>query len=312
MSGLVEGKVAIVTGAGRGIGRQHALMLASEGAHVVVNDLGADMAGTGADPGPAEGVVAEIEASGGHAVINGSNVSDFDAAGEMIEQAVETFGRLDIVVNNAGILRDRMLFNMNESDWDEVIAVHLKGTFAPTHHAARYWRARSKAGEAVEGRVINTSSPSGVYGNVGQSNYGAAKAGIAAFTVIAAQELVRFGVTVNGLAPTALSRMTEQFNVDDDGTVPEEVQRSQDPRWISVIVAWLCSDEARSVTGRIFDVRGNTLGISEGWHLGPTVTQPDDPSKLGPLVAQLMADARPNASMSGRDHQGPGFPPSQI
>src|SRR5712691_4855206 len=208
MSNL-EGKVAIVTGAGRGIGREHALALSRAGASVVVNDLGATLAGEGADATPAQQVVAEIEAAGGAAVANSDDVADFAGAERMVRQAIDSFGRLDILVNNAGITRDRMLVNMSEDEWDSVVAVHLKGHFAPTRHAAAYWRERSKAGEDVRARVINTSSPSGVFGNVGQANYGAAKAGIVGFTLIAAQELQRYGVTVNCLAPNARTRMTE-------------------------------------------------------------------------------------------------------
>src|SRR6266498_1939670 len=205
----LDGKVAIVTGAGRGIGREHALALAEAGAKVVVNDLGATLAGEGADATPAQQVVEEIEGQGRLAVANGDDVADFAGAERLIRQALDTYGRLDILVNNAGITRDRMLVNMSEEEWDSVLRVHLKGHFAPTHHAAAYWRERAKAGDEVRARVINTSSPSGVFGNVGQANYGAAKAGIAGFTLIVAQELQRYGVTVNCLAPNARTRMTE-------------------------------------------------------------------------------------------------------
>src|SRR5437016_11083406 len=205
----LDGKVAVVTGAGRGIGREHAIALAEAGAKIVVNDLGASLAGEGADTGPADDVVREIEALGGEAVANGENVADFAGAKRLIDRAIERLGRLDILVNNAGILRDRMLVNMEEHEWDAVVEVHLKGHFAPTRHAAAHWRERSKAGDEVRARVINTSSPSGVFGNVGQANYGAAKAGIAGFTLIAAQELGRYGVTVNCIAPNARTRMTE-------------------------------------------------------------------------------------------------------
>ena len=207
----LDGKVAIVTGAGRGIGRDHALALAKAGAKIVVNDLGGSTAGEGSDATPAQSVADEIKAAGGEATANTDNVADFSGAESMVKQAVADFGRLDILVNNAGILRDRMLVSMTEAEWDAVIAVHLKGHFAPTHHAATYWRAQSKEGNQIHGRVINTSSPSGVFGNVGQSNYGAAKAGIAAFTIITAQELGRYGVTVNCLAPNARTRMTEDI-----------------------------------------------------------------------------------------------------
>src|SRR5436305_9989348 len=219
----LAGKVAIVTGAGRGIGRCHALALAAAGAKLVVNDLGGSVAGEGADPTHAQQVVAEIEAAAGEAVADGANVADFAGAGRLVQHALDAFGRLDILVNNAGITRDRMLVNMTEDEWDAVISVHLKGHFAPTHHAAAYWRERSKAGDEVRARVINTSSPSGVFGNVGQANYGAAKAGIAAFTIIAAQELERYGVTVNCIAPNARTRMTAgTFDLPpaDDGYDP--------------------------------------------------------------------------------------------
>src|SRR5438477_11828319 len=214
----LSGKVAIVTGAGRGIGREHALGSARAGAKLVVNDLGASLAGEGASEGPAHDVVREIEALGGEAIANGENVADFAGAGRMVQTAIERFGRLDILVNNAGILRDRMLVNMDEQEWDAVLAVHLKGHFAPTRHAAAHWRERSKSGEDVRAREVNTSSPSGVFGNVGQANYGAAKAGIAGFTLIVAQELGRYGVTVNCLAPNARTRMTEAtFDISGPG-----------------------------------------------------------------------------------------------
>ena len=298
MSGICEGRVAVITGAGRGIGREHALMLAGQGAKIVVNDLGGSMDGTGKGEGPAHDVVAEIEAMGGEAVANGDDVSDFEGAGRLIQQAIDHFGRLDILINNAGILRDRMLTNMSEAEWDAVIKVHLKGTFGPTRHAAAYWRERVKAGEDNDARVINTSSASGIYGNVGQTNYGAAKAGIAAFTIIASQELGRYGITVNAIAPAALTRMTEGLGM---GQASEEIKEQMSPRWIAPIVTWLASPESKDVTGRVFDVSGRALSVAEGWHIGPSVTPSDDPTELGPLVAELMSKARPNADMSGRD-----------
>jgi len=310
MSKLLEGKVALVTGSGRGIGREHALMLAENGAAVVVNDLGGDEHGGGGDTTPAMDVVKEIEAMGGRAAVNGGNVADFDQAKAMIDQAIETFGDINIVINNAGILRDRMMFSITESDWDAVMAVHLKGTFGPSHHAANYWRNKAKAGEEVYGRIINTSSPSGIYGNVGQTNYGAAKAGIAAFTVIAAQELVKYGVTVNALAPTAFTRMTAPLMGGADA--PDNLKDAISPRWIAVTATWLASPEAAKVTGRVFDIRGENLGIAEGWHLGPVAKQTDDPADLGPVMAELMSKARLNADMSGTDHEGPGFPGHEI
>ena len=298
MTGLCEGRVCIVTGAGRGIGREHALMLAAEGARVVVNDLGGSASGEGADAGPAQQVVDEIVAAGGQAVANTDDVSDWAGAERLIAQAVDTFGRLDVLVNNAGILRDRMLANMSEAEWDAVVKVHLKGTAGPSHFAAAHWRDRSKAGEEVKGRIINTTSPSGIYGNIGQTNYGAAKAGIASFTIIAADELVRYGVTVNAIAPGAMTRLTAGLS---GAPVSDEVQEAMSPRWIAPIVTWLASEESGAVTGRVFDVMGDMLAVAEGWHRGPQVTQSQDPSDVGPLVEQLMAQARPNADMMGAD-----------
>jgi NAD(P)-dependent dehydrogenase (short-subunit alcohol dehydrogenase family) len=310
MTGICDGRVAIVTGAGRGIGREHAIMLAGQGAKVVVNDLGASPAGTGADAGPANEVVAEILAMGGEAVVNGADISDMDQAKALVDQAVSEFGTLDIVINNAGILRDRMIFSMSEDDWDSIMKVHLKGTFATTHYASVYWREKVKAGGTVDARVINTASPSGIYGNVGQTNYGAAKAGIAAFTVIAAMELVRYGVTVNCIAPGAITRLTSGLM----GAAADnpELAEAMSPRWIALVATWLSSPEGRNVTGRIFDVRGKQLAIAEGWHIGPTAEQPDDPTALGPVVADLMARARLNADMNGTDAEGPGRPGSTI
>ena len=310
MSKLVEGRVAIVTGGGRGIGREHALALAAHGAKVVVNDLGGAPDGTGADLTPAQQVAEEIKAMGGEAVVNGDDVSDFEGARRMVQQAVDTFGDLHILINNAGILRDRMIFSMSEADWDAVVKVHLKGTFAPTHHAAVYWREQSKAGKTVVGRIINTSSPSGIYGNVGQTNYGAAKAGIASFSQIAAMELVRYGVTVNCIAPGALTRLTQ--NLMGMAQSNPELEDKMSPRWIANVAVWLCSDAAANVTGRVFDVQGQRVGIAEGWHLGPQAEQPDDPSQLTPIIAGLMAQARLNADMSGRDAEGPGRPAKSI
>jgi NAD(P)-dependent dehydrogenase (short-subunit alcohol dehydrogenase family) len=297
MARLCEGRVCIVTGAGRGIGREHALLLAAHGASVVVNDLGGSMSGEGASTGPAQEVADEIVAAGGQAVANTDDISDWDGAGRLVAQAIDTFGKLDVLVNNAGILRDRMLVNMTEAEWDAVINVHLKGTAAPSHHAANHWRQRSKDGEEVHGRIINTSSPSGIYGNPGQTNYGAAKAGIAAFTIIASMELARYGVTVNAIAPAALTRMTENLGM---GQAPDEVKEQMAPRWIAPIVCWLASEESASVTGRVFDVSGRALSVSEGWHRGPTTEPLLDPEALGPRVIDIVEQARANADMSGR------------
>ena len=299
MTKLQEGRVAIVTGAGRGIGREHSLLLAHHGAAVVVNDLGGSMDGEGADKGPAQQVVDEIEAMGGKAVANTDDISDFAGAKRLVDQAVDTFGGLDILINNAGILRDRMLTNMSEEEWDAVIKVHLKGTFGPSRHAAAYWRDRSKAGDTNDARIINTSSPSGIYGNVGQTNYGAAKMGIAAFTIIAAKELGRYGVTVNAIAPAALTRMTEGLGM---GNAPEEIKEQMSPAHIAPVVCWLASPEAAHVTGRVFDVSGRMLSVSESWHRGPSIENPtDDLSVLGPQITEIVAKARPNANMQGYD-----------
>ena len=305
MARLCEGRVAVVTGAGRGIGREHALMLAEHGARVVVNDLGGARDGEGADVGPAQAVVDEIVAAGGEAIANTDDVSSFSGAENMIDSAIDQWGRLDVLLNNAGILRDRMLANMTEAEWDAVIAVHLKGTFAPAQVAAAHWRERSKAGEDVHGRLINTTSVSGIYGNPGQTNYGAAKAGIAAFTIISAMELSRYGVTCNAIAPGALTRMTEDLGM---GQLEGEAKEAMSPRWIAPIGTWLASEESAPVTGRIFEASGRVLAIAEAWTRGPSVEPIDDPTRLGPVVQQLMADARPNSDMQGQPATGPGRP----
>ncbi len=298
MTGLCEGRVCIVTGGARGIGREHSLMLAAHGAKVVVNDLGGEMDGTGRSSGPAQEVVDEILAAGGEAVANGEDVSDWEGAQRMINQAIETFGGLDVLVNNAGILRDRMLVNMTEEEWDAVIKVHLKGTFAPSRWAAAYWRERAKAGEQNDARVINTTSVSGIYGNEGQTNYGSAKMGIAGFTFIASLELARYGVTVNAIAPGAITRLTEGLGM---GQLDGEARDSMSPRWIAPICTWLASSESAGVTGRVFESSGRLLAIAEGWHRGPAADAVDDPNAIGPLVAELVAKARPPADMNGAD-----------
>ncbi len=302
MSKLCEGRIAIVTGAGRGIGREHALMLAYHGAKVVVNDLGGNVDGSGGDLSPAQTVVEEIKAFGGEAVANGDSVSSWEGAQRLINTAVETFGDLHAVVNNAGILRDRVLANMTEEEWDSVINVHLKGTFAPSRWAAAYWREQHKAGKPVSGRIINTTSVSGIYGNPGQTNYGAAKAGIASFTNIAAMELARYNVTVNAVAPVALTRMTEGL-----GPAPEtdEEREARSPRWIAPVVTWLASEESAGITGRVIEASGQTLAIAEGWVRGPRHTPIDDPTQIGDVIKQLAAEARKNSGMNG----APGGPP---
>jgi NAD(P)-dependent dehydrogenase (short-subunit alcohol dehydrogenase family) len=302
VAGLCEGRVVIVTGAGRGIGRGHAIEFARQAAKVVVNDLGAEVDGKGGSTGPAGEVVDEIRAMGGEAVANGDDVSDWAGAERLINTAIETFGRLDVLVNNAGILRDRMLVNMTEEEWDAVIRVHLRGTFGPTHFAARYWRDRVKAGETNDARIINTTSSSGIYGNAGQTNYGAAKAGIAAFTVISAKELGRYGITVNAVAPGALTRMTENLGRPAATAGREsELFDARHPDNIAPLVVWLGSPEAKAVTGRVFNVAGGYISVAEGWHAGPGVDKGDrwEPSELGSVIPDLVAQAAPNADMSG-------------
>ena len=297
MAGLCEGRVAIITGAARGVGRQHALQLAKAGAKVVVNDLGAGVDGKGADESPAQQVVDEIKATGGEAIVNGDDVSNFDGAKNMVDTAINTFGKLDVLVNNAGILRDRMLVNMTEDEWDAVIQVHLKGTFAPSRHAASYWRAMSKQnddGKPVMGRIINTSSTSGIYGNVGQTNYGAAKAGIAAFTIIAARELGRIGVTVNAISPSAYTRMTDNLR-----EYTEEDKQVRDPSWVSPTIVYLASEEAQDISGRVIQAGAGMVAVCEGWRRGAEVDQMDDPSALGPKIREMISQSRKNSGMDG-------------
>ena len=300
----LRGKAAIVTGAGRGIGRAHALALAAAGASVVVNDLGAALSGEGSDVSPAEEVAQEIRATGGAAVANGENVADYAAAGRLVAQAIDQFGRLDILVNNAGILRDRMLVNMSEAEWDAVIDVHLKGHFCPTQHAAAYWRERAKAGDEVHGRVINTASPSGVFGNIGQANYGAAKAGIAGFTIIVAQELHRYGVTVNCVAPNARTRMTEEtFEM----SAPAGGWDPLDPANMSVVVVALCADDAQQITGQVFHVWGGAVNALRGWSAGELFDAPTgwtSDALLGELLARYPDGAAPPGMIAGMQSAG--------
>ena len=263
-------------------------MLAEHGAHVVVNDLGGGRDGSGADAGPAQEVVDEITAKGGAAVANTDDISTWDGGERVVQQAIEVFGRLDVLVNNAGILRDRMIFTMTEEEWDAVIKVHLKGTFAPTRHATAYWRERSKAGDTIDARVINTTSVSGIYANPGQSNYAAAKAGIAAFTQVIAQELVRYGVTANCIAPGALTRLTADLD-----TVTDEIMGSFSPAAVAPVITWLASADSADVTGQVIESTGMLLGVAEGWHRGPKVDPVLSPSEVGPLVRKLVAEARP-------------------
>ena len=297
MTGICEGRVAIVTGAGRGLGREHALELARQGAKVVVNDLGTTLNGVLEASGPAHDVVALIRAEGGEAVANGADVADFDQAAGLVRQAIETFGRLDILVNNAGFVRDRMLVNTSEEEWDAVIRVHLKGHFAPLRHAAEYWRGEAKAGRTPDARVINTSSGAGLQGSVGQASYSAAKAGIAGLTLVAAHELGRYGVTVNAIAPSARTRMTEGA-FSEAMAVPESGFDSMNPANVSPIVAWLASGSSAAVTGRVIEIEGGRICIEEGWNHGPAIDAGErwDAVAAGEAIEKLLVDAaRPEA-----------------
>lgn len=292
MTKLCEGRVAIVTGAGRGIGRAHALELARQGAKVVVNDLGASNAGEGKDEGPANEVVALIEEMGGEAVVNGADVADWEASKQLVQQAIDTFGRLDIVVNNAGFVRDQMFVNADEQSWDAVIRVHLKGHFCVARHAAAYWREQSKKGEKVEGRIINTSSGAGVLGSVGQAAYSAAKAGIATLTLVQAAELRRYGVTANAICPIARTRMTEAV-FGETMKKPEDGFDVNAPENVSPFVAWLASPESASVTGRVFEVFGGTITVFDGYRRDQTVDigRRWEPSEITAAMSDLMSKA---------------------
>ncbi len=292
MSKLCQGRVVIVTGAGRGIGRGHALEFARQGARVVVNDLGAEADGRGSSLGPAGEVVEDIVATGGEAVTNGDDVADWQGAGRLVQTALDRFGQLDVVVNNAGFLRDRMFVSATEDEWDAVLRVHLKGHFCVSRHACEHWRSQSKAGEPVDARIINTSSGAGLQGSVGQSAYSAAKGGIASLTLVQAAELGRYGVTSNAIAPAARTRMTEA--IFSDMAAPEDESFDENaPENVAPLVVWLGSPESRDVTGRVFEVKGGMIGISDGWRNGPSIDRGArwEPDEIGPAVAELLAKA---------------------
>ncbi|MFM8302973.1 MAG: SDR family oxidoreductase [Actinomycetota bacterium] len=293
--GLFDGKVAIVTGAGRGIGREEALLLAKEGASVVVNDLGGARTGEGSDVGPAQQVVDEIVAAGGTAVANTNDCSSWTGAEEMVNQAIETFGSLDVLVNNAGILRDKMSFNMTEEEWDAVIKVHLKGHFAPSRFAAAYWRQKSKdTGESVNAKIVNTASESGLYANAGQANYAAAKAGIASMSIVLARELARFGVRVNCIAPVALTRLTEDLM--GGGERNEEIAAKLAPENIAAGVCWLASDLSEGVNGQVLKIQGGVAQIVQGWRPITQITS-DETWTIEAIAAQrdaLFAKSSPD------------------
>ncbi|MCA9565718.1 MAG: SDR family oxidoreductase [Myxococcales bacterium] len=292
MSKLCEGRVVVVTGAGQGIGREHALAFAAEGAKVVVNDIGASLDGSERQGGAAQAVVDEILASGGTAVANTDDIADWAGAESLIQQAVSEFGDLHVVVNNAGILRDRMFVSSTESEWDAVLRVHLKGHVATARHAAAYWRQQTKAGNTVTGRIINTSSGAGLQGSVGQAAYSTAKAGIAALTLVQAAELGSYGVTANAIAPAARTRMTEAVFADMMAK-PEGGFDAMDPANVSPLVVWLGSVESADVTGRVFEVQGGQITLSDGWRPGSTVDQQAkwEPAELAPVIKRLISDA---------------------
>ena len=294
--GICDGRVVIVTGAGRGIGREHALAFAAEGAKVVVNDLGAGIDGTDVGEHPAEQVVAEIKAAGGEAVVNGNDISSWDGAKELVRQAIDTFGGLDVLVNNAGFLRDKMLVGMSEEEWDKVTTVHLKGHYAPLRHAAEYWRAESKAGRPRAARVINTSSGAGLFGSVGQGNYATAKAGIALLTIQTAAEMKGYGVTANAIAPSARTRMTTsagdamaaQMAAPADGSFDV-----MDPANVSPLVVWLGSEGSGEVSGRVFEVEGGKVTVCDGWQRAASEDKGAkwDPAELGSVVPRLISES---------------------
>ena len=294
MTGICDGRVVIVTGAARGIGRAHALEFARQGARLVVNDIGAELDGTGGSPAAARAVADEIVASGGEATVNGDNVADWEGARRLVRTAVEAFGRLDVVVNNAGFVRDRMFVSCGEDEWDAVVRVHLKGHFAVSRFAAEHWRERSKAGGTVDARIVNTSSGAGLHGSVGQAAYSAAKAGIAGLTLVQAAELGRYGVTANAIAPSARTRMTETVFADmmaapDDPAAFDAMA----PENVAPLVVWLGSAQSAHVTGRVFEVEAGKVAVADGWQHGIPIDKGErwDPAELGPVVHDLLAKA---------------------
>ena len=300
MAGICEGRVVIVTGAGRGLGRTHALEFARQGAKVVVNDIGVELDGAGGGTGPAGEVVEAIRAAGGEAVANGSDVSDFKQAGELVKTAIDSFGGLDVVVNNAGIVRDRMFVSCSEEEWDAVIRVHLKGHFCVASNACAYWRQRVKAKEPVDARIINTSSGAGLQGSIGQSAYSAAKAGITTLTLIQAAEMGRYNITSNAIAPSARTRMTEEVFAEMMKK-PDSGFDVMDPANVASLVVWLGSAESKDVTGRVFEVAGGEISVADGWRKGPIVDKGArwEPDELGAAMKDLLAKAVPPQKVYG-------------
>jgi NAD(P)-dependent dehydrogenase (short-subunit alcohol dehydrogenase family) len=302
MTGICDGRVVIVTGAARGIGRAHAVEFARQGAQLVVNDIGAELDGTGGSPTPIRELADEIAAGGGEAVVNGDDVADWEGARRLVGTALGAYGRLDVVVNNAGFVRDRMIVSCGEDEWDAVVRVHLKGHFAVARFAAEHWRARAKAGETVDARIVNTSSGAGLQGSVGQAAYSAAKAGIAALTLVQAAELGRYGVTANAIAPSARTRMTETVFADtmaapDDLTAFDAMA----PENVAPLVVWLGSAQSAHVTGRVFEVEAGKVAVADGWQHGIPIDKGArwDPAELGPVVDELLAKAPAPAPVYG-------------
>ncbi|MGV9244050.1 SDR family oxidoreductase [Streptomyces sp. NPDC003710] len=302
MTGIADGRVVIVTGAGRGLGRAHALAFAAEGARVVVNDLGVGLDGAPGAGSPAGRVVEEIRAAGGEAVAHGGDIATEAGAASVVATALETYGRLDTLVNNAGFLRDRMLVNLDEDDWDAVLRVHLKGHFLVLKHAAAHWRAEAKAGRAPCARVVNTGSGAGLLGSVGQANYSAAKAGIVALTLVAAAELARYGVQVNALAPAARTRMTER-TFAETMSAPASGFDAMAPENVSPLVVWLGSAASAGVTGRVFEAEGGRITVMEGWRRGPTAEERArrTPAEAGETARKLLARAESPQAVYGAE-----------
>jgi len=298
--GICDGRVVIVTGAARGLGRAHALAFAAEGAKVVVNDLGVELDGSGGGSGPAGELVEEIRGQGGEAIANGADVASFEETGALLAQTLDAFGRLDVVVNNAGFVRDRMFVSCSEEEWDAIIRVHLKGHFCLARHAGEHWRNESKAGRPVDARIINTSSGAGLQGSIGQSAYSAAKAGIATLTLNQAAEMGRYGVTANAIAPSARTRMTEGV-FEDMMKKPEDGFDAMDPANVSPLLVWLGSSESREVTGQVFEVAGGMLSVCDGWRTGPQVEKGERwaPDEVGAALQGLFEKAVPAQKVHG-------------
>lgn len=294
---ICEGRVAIITGAGRGLGAAHARRLAAAGAKVVVNDLGVALDGGSEQEQPAVKLVEEIHAAGGEAVLSTHDISDWTQAGQLVHQAIDAFGRLDVLVNNAGVLRDRSLPRLSEQEWDAVIAVHMKGTAGTMHHAAEHWREFATEQGPLDARIINTTSVAGLFGNPGQTNYAAAKAGIVAMTLVAALELAKYGVTANCIGPAAATRMTA--SIPGRSAAEMEADDTYSPRWPAAVVEWLASPLSRDVTGRVILSSGRRLSIAQGWEHGPSADPAEDIGTLDETLRGLLSSARPNSAMRG-------------